>query len=144
MPNGEGGFRQHRRLLQAVARGQRQGLARLDDAVFGVRPAVGQRADGVADGNAANAGAKRDHFAGEFQPHDGGNARGHGVDAFALHDVRAVDAGVGGFDEEFARFWRGQGGVFDVEDVHAAGMGHVDALHGIPWVCDEDAGCRPA
>ena len=116
--------------MQAVARGQRQGLARLDDAVFGVRPAVGQRADGVADGNAANAGAKRDHFAGEFQPHDGGDAGRHGVGAFALHDVRAVHASPSGFDEEFARLWFGYGGVFDVKDVHAAGVGHVDALHG--------------
>ena len=74
-PHGEQGFGQHGGFLQAVASGQRQGF---DGAILGIRAAVGERANGVAEGKTAHAFAECGDGARQFQPRNRRYAVGHG------------------------------------------------------------------
>ena len=47
-----------------------------------------------------------------------------------LHDVGAVHAGIGGFNQDFARLGLGGGRGFGEEGFNAAVAVHIDALHG--------------
>ena len=77
-PHGKQGFGQHGGFGKTVTVGQRQGLGGFDGAILGIRAAVGERANGVAEGKTAHAFAERGDGARQFQPHNRRYAVGHG------------------------------------------------------------------
>lgn len=130
-PYGKCGFGQHRRFLQAVASGQRQGLAGFDSAILRICAAIGKRANFIADGKAVHAFTDGNDFTRQLQTHNRGYPLGQRIFTLALHDIGAVDARVGDSNQNFTRLGLGNRGGFSVQNFDAAEADDIDALHGL-------------
>ena len=136
-PYGEKSLGQPGGIDQRNAFRYRQAMVGVDQTVLGITAAVGETAQCVADFPARDAFAHGGDDAGDFQPQKIGCAGGRGIQPFALHHVRAVDAGGGDFDQHFACFRGGNGALCQREHVGATGFtdfNHVHGLHGYPVI----------
>ena len=80
----------------------RQRVALVRRTVFGIAAADHERHHAVAPLPSLDAGAERDHLAGDLEP---GNVRrpfGRRIKSLALHHVRPIDAGGGDLDQHLA------------------------------------------
>ncbi len=81
---------------------------------LGLSTAADEREHAVADRRFGDAGAVRDHGAGELEPRDvGGHSRRRGVEAGALREVGAVQTGPVDADDDLTRRGLRIGAILD-------------------------------
>ena len=115
---------------------QRQRVAFMREAIFGVAAADHQRKNAVADFPALDVRSERDDLAGDLEARNIRRAGRRRIEALPLHHVGPVDAGGRDLHQDLARAGRGNGALFrnqhfrpagslDSDDGHAGGKcGH--------------------
>ena len=101
-PDGEIVFRQRGGLQQAQTFGHRQNLALRYGHVLGIRAAVGQAADGIANAPLRHTFTHGNHMARGFQTQNGGSTRRRRIASAALQTIRSVDTCISHFDQHVA------------------------------------------
>ena len=98
-------------------------------AVFGIAAAIGQCGDLVAGFPACHAAAEGDDFARDLEPQQIGGAGRRRIKPFTLHHVRAVDAGGGDFDQDFAGSGDGHRAGCAAQHIRFAWRANFNDLH---------------
>ena len=129
-PDGEEGFRDRRGFDRRKAGGNRQGVAFVGEAIFGVAAAGNERRDPRAERVTRRARPERGHLAGDLQAENVRCAGRRRIDALALEDVGPVDARRLDLDEDFARARDRARPGLKLENLRPAGSGREDRAHG--------------
>jgi predicted Ser/Thr protein kinase len=103
--------------------GDRDGLALVEENVCGHGAAADDGHDAIAGRERGDAGADGGHGAGELEAGDvGGDACRRGVEAHALEDIGAVQAGGGHLDEDLGPGGRPRVDLAEIEHCFVAGL----------------------
>ena len=131
VPDGEEGLGYGRGRDRRQVGRDRQRVAFMREAVFGVTAADDERHDLVAILPAGGPGPARDDFAGDFEPGNIGGARGRRIKAHPLHDVGPVDAGGGDLDQNLAGARRRRRALLRDQNVRSARRADRDDRHAV-------------
>ena len=128
-PDREERFRHRRGRHEIDGRWNRQALHVGRDAVLGVTAARYERAHLVPFAPALHAWSARGDGARHLEAGNVAGARRRRIFAFALHQVRAIDAGSGDADQHLARPRARQRHLDRLKDVRTARLGDTDGNH---------------
>ena len=128
-PDGHRRLDQPGRLHHRQALGDRQRLAGIDDAIFGIAAAADEPADLVADPPAGDALADARDLARDFQPRRIGGAGGRRIFADALDEIAAVEPGGMDLHQHLARLRLRHGQAADLQHVGVAELADADRVH---------------